>query len=571
MYATMKHQWHSGLQRFSQSRLARLNIASPFTIPSGIVTTVPSVLARIARDVPEIGFLTTKTVSVAPRPGYREPVIHEYYPGCFVNAVGLANPGAESFVQAMQQWLPLAGDKPLVVSVMGQDPEEFLACARIVQPIADAIELNLSCPHVKGAGQTIGSDPEMVRKVLHLVTRGQDKPVIAKLSPNLPDIAGMARLCEEAGADALCLINTVGPGMACDAEGSPILSNVVGGLSGAGVLPVGVKVVREAAAAVRLPIIAAGGIGNADDVRAYHQAGASLYSVGSALAGMNTVQIQAFFASLIADLEQGPQHHPHERGTNCVCRTTYVKTKVAENKAIGDGMFSLSLESAPPCDPGRFFFLRIPGQGEKPFSPAHNDKPSFLVRTVGPFTSALEKLHPGDDLFLRGPYGKGFPQPLRGKRLVLVGGGTGAAPLLMAADAWPDRIRRAFFGFSRRITDDFRQDILSRIPEAHIVIDPPDRVGEVIRLLIEDMAADPTVYEEAQAFLCGPSVMMKLAAEVLASTVSPDLIFMGREDIMRCGIGLCGSCGTETGLRSCVDGPVIPLEIGTHVCRNKEQ
>jgi dihydroorotate dehydrogenase subfamily 1 len=569
-YATMTHSWLSGLQAFPHSRLARLGIGSPFTIPSGIVTTVPAVLARVAREVPQIGFLTTKTISVAPRPGYREPILHEYYPGCFVNAVGLANPGAKAFLEEMTRWLPLSEGKPLVVSIMGQDPEEFLACARMLSPIADAIELNLSCPHVKGAGQTIGSDPHAVRKVLELVTGHQDKPVIAKLSPNLPDIAGMARLCEEAGADALCLINTVGPGMACDAEGSPILTNVVGGLSGAGILPVGLKVVSEAAAATGIPIIAAGGIGSAADVRAYAKAGACLFSIGSALAGMNTPQIQAFFAALVKDLEHGPEP-ARDRSVACTCKTSYVKTKVVENKGIGDATFSLTLETGPSCDPGSFFFLRIPGKGEKPFSPARDGKPVFLVRRVGPFTSALEELRPGDDLYIRGPYGKGFPQPLPGKRLVLVGGGTGAAPLLMAAKRWPEHVERAFFGFARGITDSFRSDVLSLVPPAHVVVDPPGRVGEVIRLLIEDMAADPTKYEDCQVFLCGPSAMMKLAAEVLASTVSPDRVFLGREDIMRCGIGLCGSCGTETGLRSCVDGPVIPLDTVRHQCRNKSE
>ena len=567
MYAAMKDQWRSGLQAFPHSRLARLGITSCFTIPSGIVTTVPAVLARTARDVPEIGFLTTKTISLAPRPGYREPIVHEYYPGCFVNAVGLANPGARAFADEMSRWLPLADGKPLVVSIMGKDPEEFLECARMLNSIADAIELNLSCPHVKGAGQSIGSDPEMVRYVLELVTKSQDKPVIAKLSPNLPDIGGMARLCEEAGADALCLINTVGPGLASDSEGSPILTNVVGGLSGAGVLPIGVKAVREAAAATGLPIIASGGIGSADDVRAYEKAGAVLFSVGSALAGMTTTQIGAFFAELVRDLEQGADDSPRDRVTGRTCRTSYVKTKVAENKTIGDGLFSLTLESGPSCDPGRFFFLRIPGVGEKPFSPADDRQPVFLVRTVGPFTSALEKLRPGEDLYVRGPYGQGFPEPLPGKRLVLVGGGTGAAPLLMASERWSDHVARGFFGFSGDVTDAFREGILTRLPDAHIVVDPPDRVGEVIRVLIEDMAADPTVYEDCQVFLCGPSKMMKLAAEVLGSTVSEDSIFLGREDIMRCGIGLCGSCGTETGLRSCVDGPVIALDATPHACR----
>jgi len=121
----------------SQHWYAALGIKHPFTIPSGIVTTLPSVIARIARSIPEIGFLTTKTISVQSREGYREPVLHEYYPGCFVNAVGLANPGAESFLSSMREFLPLYGSKPLLVSIMGCDAEEFLQCASILDPIAD--------------------------------------------------------------------------------------------------------------------------------------------------------------------------------------------------------------------------------------------------------------------------------------------------------------------------------------------------------------------------------------------------------------------------------------------------
>jgi len=138
---------------------SRLRITSPFTIPSGAVTTAPSVIARFALEIPALGFLTTKTISLEPREGYREPVVHEYYPGCFINAVGLTNPGAQKFLEAMQPHLPLHDHKPLIVSIMGQDPQEFLACALILDPIADALELNLSCPHVKGAGQAIGSTP----------------------------------------------------------------------------------------------------------------------------------------------------------------------------------------------------------------------------------------------------------------------------------------------------------------------------------------------------------------------------------------------------------------------------
>jgi dihydroorotate dehydrogenase subfamily 1 len=521
------------LSLLTRTRLAYLGIRAPFTIPSGIVTTVPSVLARIARDVPEIGFLTTKTISVKPREGYREPVLHEYYPGCFVNAVGLANPGAESFLEGMKPLLPLHDNKPLFVSIMGETPDEFLECARILEPVADVFELNFSCPHVKGAGQSIGSDHDAVRHTIGLLKQHLGKPIVPKLSPNLGDIPAMARLCEEEGADGLTLINTVGPGLAVDAEGNPILSNEIGGLSGAGVRPLGLKSVREAAGAVTIPIIASGGIATSQDVIAYRRAGALLFGVGSALAGMTTSDVASCFSSLMNYLE---------------------------HSSIGPNLFKLGLENGPACKPGSFFFLRIPGVGEKPFSPARDTQPVYLVRKVGPFTSALEQLKPGDLLYMRGPYGNGFPRPEPGRPLVLLAGGTGAAPVMMAADRWPSPVARGFFGFSEEVDSRFRDEVLGMSPSCSVVTDTPGRPGEVVRALVRDMKTEPQLYDECRVYMCGPVAMMKAASTALQDRVSTDRIFAAREDIMRCGIGICGSCGTPSGLRSCVDGPVMSTE-----------
>jgi len=539
------------------TRIAGLHIRSPFTIPSGIVTTVPTVIARIARDIPEIGFLTTKTISVEPREGYREPVLHEYYPGCFVNAVGLANPGAKNFLQAMHPLLPLHENKPLLVSIMGTDPGQFLECALILDPIADAFELNLSCPHVKGAGQSVGSDPDTVRSIIRLLKGRIDKPIIPKLSPNLGDIPGMARLCAEAGADGLCLINTVGPGTSADVDGSPILTNVTGGLSGAGILPVGIKAVREAASAVDLPIIAMGGISCADDVLAYKQAGASLYGVGSALAEMTTPQIAEFFSRLGQSLKQRPEQSDPPKCVAAASRTTYFKTTVTRNDPFGQDLFRLSLRDGPACNPGRFFFLRLPGIGEKPFSPARDTEPDYLVRAIGPFTRALQSLKPGDPIFMRGPYGHGFPEPGPGKRLVLVAGGTGAAPIIMALSRWNASVARAFFGFSAQIEQWFQDELETLGPNVRVIMDAPDHVGDVVRALKEDMVSTPALYADCRVFICGPKLMMRATVRALEDSVPRDNIFLAREDIMRCGIGICGSCGTGTGLRSCVDGPVM--------------
>ncbi len=545
-------------ERLRGTGLANLNIPSPFTIPSGIVTTVPSVIARIARDVPEIGFVTTKTLSLEPREGYREPILHEYYPGCFVNAVGLANPGAKVFCDAMRPLLPLHGGKSLIVSIMGQEPEEFLECAMALDSIADAFELNFSCPHVKGAGQAVGSDPDAVRAIIGLLKARSAKPVIPKLSPNLGDIAGMARLCQDAGADALTLINTLGPGVATDCDGYPILSNISGGLSGAGILPVGLKAVREAARNVDIPIIACGGISAAGHVKAYLKAGATLLGIGSALAGMTTLQIGRYFQQLATELEGAGVL---ERTTTLTdARTNYVKTNVVENIPVGPDMFQLRLQSGSSCDPGRFFFLRIPGVGEKPFSPAWDNEPRYLVRSVGPFTAALEQLSSGDTIFLRGPYGQGFPRPTAGDHLVLIGGGTGVAPIMMAARRWKENLAGAYLGFSQPVEEWFRAELMDIIPECRIVIDPPGSPGEVLKVLDSELRNKPEVFRTARIFICGPAPMMWGAVEILRPIVPRDAVFTAREDIMRCGIGICGSCGTPGGLRSCVDGPVMILE-----------
>jgi dihydroorotate dehydrogenase (NAD+) catalytic subunit len=548
------------IKDLSKTGLAGLGVKSPFTIPSGIVTTVPSVIARIARDIPAIGILTTKTLSVEARAGYREPVIHEYYPGCFVNAVGLANPGARKFLEAMLPQLPLHDNKPLIVSIMGGDGAEFLECALILDPIADAFELNLSCPHVKEAGQSIGSDPDTVRAIIRLLKKHIQKPIIPKLSPNLADIPGMARLCEEEGADALCLINTVGPGVATDTEGNPVLTNVAGGVSGSGILPIGLKAVREAALTVNIPIIAAGGIASPEDVRAYREVGASLFSVGSALAGMGTTQIADFFLDMADSLSQQPAQASAARCLAASTRTTYFKTYVAENIPFGHELFKLRLEKGPECPPGCFFFLRLPGVGEKPFSPAQDLEPVFLVRIVGPFTRALAQLKPGDPIYMRGPYGKGFPEPQPGRPLILVSGGTGAAPIMLAAARWPAAVSRAFFGFSDHVSESFQDEILTTVPSACIAIDPRGQIGEVVRLLADDMAMQSAIYKECQAFICGPGPMMDAVIALMVEKTPKERLFMAREDIMRCGIGLCGSCGTKSGLRSCIDGPVMPPE-----------
>lgn len=532
----------------------------PFTIPSGVVTTTPAVISRIAREIDEIGFLTTKTLSLEPRSGYREPIINQYHQGCYINAVGLPSPGAEWFAREIRPFLPLYNSKPLLVSIMGGDPEEFLKCAEVLNDVADAFELNLSCPHVKAAGQSIGGDPEMVERIIRLLFERLGKPIIAKLSPNLSNVVEIASICEKAGAGGLSLINTVGPGMAVDNDGNPILSNVVGGISGAAIKPIGLKIVRDVAAKVRIPIIASGGISSFGDVEAYRKAGASFFAVGSALAGMSTEGIKTFFRSMGNCYRSKKLKIKVKAARDSLPTTAYSRTEVVSNRQVSSNMFMLELETGVACRPGQFFFLRIPNFGEKPFSPMTDSKPAYLIRAVGPFTQKLSILEKGDAVYVRGPYGNGFEEPNPGEKLILLGGGTGAAPIIMAASKWSSSVLRTYLGFSCKIEGRFERRIRSLTPSLEILIDDPGRVGFAVEYIESKIEASSKGMENIAVYLCGPRSMMKRAGEVFSRFTRPDRIYIAREDVMRCGIGLCGSCGTEKGLRSCVDGPILTME-----------
>ena len=276
-------------------------ISGPFTIPSGIVTTAPSIIQYFLDEVPQLGVITTKSIGLAPRAGNREPIYSQYAPGCFVNAVGLTNPGAGAALRGLEE-LEMPDDRFLLASIFGGSVEEFVRVAEILATVADGLELNLSCPHASGYGMAMGQDPALVAEIVSAVKRAVDIPVIPKLTPNTPDIAAIARAAEEAGADGFCAINTVGPGYTL-AHGEPVLSNGAGGMSGKGVLPIALKCIRDIRAASDLPIIGCGGLSSAADVDAALEAGADIIGIGSALTGLDSGEIGRYFACLERDLD----------------------------------------------------------------------------------------------------------------------------------------------------------------------------------------------------------------------------------------------------------------------------
>lgn len=231
-----------------------------------------------------LGGIVTKAVSLEPRAGNRPPRVTEFRGG-MLNSVGLANPGLRQVHQTDLPWL-LARVRVarVMVNVVGFEVHEY---AQVISGLEDldgitAYELNLSCPNTAAGGLEFGADPASVAAIVAGARRATRRPLIAKLSPALPDIAGLAQVARDAGADGIAVVNTM-PGMALDETGAPKLGNGNGGASGPALLPTGVLAVRRVAERLPgTPVIGVGGIRSAADVRQYLAAGASLVAIGTA-------------------------------------------------------------------------------------------------------------------------------------------------------------------------------------------------------------------------------------------------------------------------------------------------
>ncbi|HML90329.1 MAG TPA: dihydroorotate dehydrogenase [Methylomusa anaerophila] len=232
-------------------------------------------------DLKQVGAIVVKGTTLVPRAGNSGRRIAET-PAGMLNSIGLENPGVEEFVN---QILPQLAQSqvPVIVNIAGNTVEEYgELAARLNLPDVAGLEINISCPNVKQGGIAFGTCPDSAAQVVGAVRVKTNKPVIAKLSPNVTDIVVMAKAVEAAGADAISLINTL-LGMAIDIHSwQPVLGNTVGGLSGPAVKPVAVRMVWQVAQAVHVPVIGMGGIMTAADAIEFLLAGASAVSVGTA-------------------------------------------------------------------------------------------------------------------------------------------------------------------------------------------------------------------------------------------------------------------------------------------------
>jgi dihydroorotate dehydrogenase subfamily 1 len=527
-------------------------LSGRFTIPSGIVTTAPSIIQYFFDRVPEIGVITTKSIGLPPRAGNREPIYSQYAPGCFVNAVGLTNPGVEAALAGLQK-LRVPDDRFLLTSIFGGSVEEFVQVAQRLAPVSDGLELNLSCPHASGYGMAMGQDPALVAEIIAAVKAVVDIPVIPKLTPNTPDIGAIARAAAEAGADGFCAINTVGPGYTM-AHGEPVLSNGAGGMSGKGVLPIALKCIREIRAVSDLPIIGCGGLSSAADVDSAMRAGADIVGIGSALTGLDSHEIGVYFERLEADL-QG-----NGRAAESMVRydidMQFAPVTLTKNERVCEDIALLTFDRGINVQAGEFIYLWIPGLGEKPFSALVDDPFTLVAIDVGQFTHALMELPVGTEAYVRGPHGVPVAPP-EDARIMAVAGGTGLAALYQIVRDFGNA--EVFVGARTDERMYFLQEC-AEVAELHVATDDGSRgfhgrVTELLRKRLLEMSED----ERAQTvfYNCGPEPMVRAAIAVQREFVEEKQIFSAVDYLTKCGVGICGACATPDGRRICVDGPFV--------------
>jgi len=471
-----------------------------------------------------------------------------------VNAVGLTNPGAHKSAELLSQ-LEIPEDRFLLISIFGGSIEEYVEVAKILAPVGDGLELNLSCPHAKGYGMAMGQDPQMVKDITAAVKAAVDVPVVPKLTPNVPNFREIAEAAIAGGADALCAINTVGPEKKTQ-HGHPVLSNEVGGVSGKEVLPRALECMHDLSG-LNIPIIGCGGVSSAANVREMQAQGADVIGVGSALVGMTTDEIADYFKVLSRDLEDNTENA--ETLVQYDVDMDFSPVTLVKNERICEDICILTFDSKVPVKAGEFIFLWVPGLGEKPFSALTDDPFSLAVINLGQFTEAMMSLEPGTEAYVRGPHGIAISPP-EGAHIMTVSGGTGLAAVHQIARDYPDT--EIFFG-ARSKERLYFIDECKAVAPTHIATDDGSEgyhgvVTELLRQRLEEM--DQAELDNLVFYNCGPEPMVHAAVKVESEFCKPGQIFNAIDYMTKCGVGICGACNSPDGRRLCVDGPFLVEE-----------
>jgi dihydroorotate dehydrogenase (NAD+) catalytic subunit len=247
-------------------------------LASGILGISQSIFERLYDE--NIGAVVTKSISVNPMKGYPNPTIIPLGGGSYLNAVGLSNPGVAAFSKELSENRNI----PIMISLVGSSEKEFSKMVKVFDSLKIiGYEINLSCPHVSKMGMELGDDPEAVNKIVRAVRMNTNKPISVKVGVGSIDVVELARVAIEAGANIITAINTL-RAMSIDIETMmPVLSNLIGGLSGNAIKPIGIRCVYEISKKLQVPVIGCGGVSSWQDVIEYMIAGASAVQIGSIL------------------------------------------------------------------------------------------------------------------------------------------------------------------------------------------------------------------------------------------------------------------------------------------------
>ena len=258
--------------------ISGLNLKSPLILASGILGVSYSNMKKLMDA--GLGAITTKSIGPKPRKGYKNPSIIEIFPGTFMNSVGLGNPGIQNFISEINEIK--AYNIPLIVSVFGDTNESYLSVALKAQEAgADAIEINISCPHAEVS--SIGINKDLTFNLTKLLKEKLSIPLFVKLNPNVTDICEIALAAQEGGADGVVAINTLSAMIIDVNTMRPILSHGSGGLSGKAIHPIAVKKVYDLYKVLNIPIIGCGGISNWEHAIEFFLAGAASLQIGTSL------------------------------------------------------------------------------------------------------------------------------------------------------------------------------------------------------------------------------------------------------------------------------------------------
>jgi dihydroorotate dehydrogenase (NAD+) catalytic subunit len=258
--------------------IAGISLRNPGILASGFLGISQAIFERIYGE--GAGAVVSKSISRYPMEGYRNPTVVVLENKSYINAVGLSNPGCESFYEEVR-----TNDKvPLIVSLVGSDPSDFEVMTRkLDKSRIIGFEINLSCPHVQKLGMEVGDDPQMVKSIVETTKSNTTKPVFVKVGVGSTNVIDISQAAIDAGADGITAINTIRAMKISIDNFNPILSNKVGGLSGTSIKPIAIRCVYELSKKFNVPIIGCGGVSNWADAVEFMIAGAASFQVGTAI------------------------------------------------------------------------------------------------------------------------------------------------------------------------------------------------------------------------------------------------------------------------------------------------